>query len=39
MTGLLEYFGPAGWWANWYWPAGARGKVHNLFHGKGWRVT
>jgi hypothetical protein len=39
MTGLLQFLSPAGWWTDWYWPPGTRGKVWNLFHGKGWRVT
>lgn len=37
--GLLAYFGPAGWWTQWYWPAGSRGKVWNWLHGRGWRIT
>lgn len=37
--GLLAYFGPAGWWTQWYWPAGKRGKVYNWLHGRGWRIT
>jgi hypothetical protein len=35
---LLQFFGPAGWWTQWYWPEGTRGKVWNFFHGYGWQV-
>jgi hypothetical protein len=38
VNGLLGFFGPAGWWTQWYYPDGVHGKVHNLFHGYGWRV-
>jgi hypothetical protein len=37
--GLWAHFAPAGWATDWYWPEGTRGKVHNLFHGRGWRVA
>jgi len=36
---VLAYFGwPRDWWTQPYWQAG-HGKVWNLFHGHGWRVT
>lgn len=38
MNGLLEYFGPAGWWTQWYYPEGVHGCVRNFFHGYGWQV-
>jgi hypothetical protein len=36
--GLLAYFAPAGWAAQWYWPAAVHGKVFNLLRGRGWRI-
>lgn len=40
VRSVLAYFDwPASWWDQPYWPAGSHGKVHNLFHGHGWRVT
>lgn len=38
LGGWWAYFAPHGWATQWYWPEGTRGKVHNLLHGKGWRV-
>jgi hypothetical protein len=36
---LWSFAAPAGWAAQWYWPPGVRGRVFNLLHGKGWRIT
>jgi len=35
---LICVFSPAGWFTEWYWPPGVRGKLYNLFHGHGWRT-
>jgi hypothetical protein len=35
---LWQYWGPAGWWTQWYFPEGVHGKVWNLLHGGGWAV-
>jgi hypothetical protein len=38
MRGLWEYFAPAGWATQWYWPEGVHGKLWNLVRGYGWQV-
>lgn len=37
VGGLWAYFSP--WATQWYWPAGVRGRVFNLLHGRGWRIA
>lgn len=36
--GLWAMLAPHGWATQPYWPAGMRGKMHNFFHGNGWRI-
>ncbi len=38
LSVLWQALPPAGWVTQWYWPAGAHGKLWNWFHGKGWWV-
>ena len=39
VRSVLAYFDwPRNWWTQPYWQSG-RGKVWNLCHGHGWRVT
>lgn len=38
LGGLWAMQAPAGWATQWYWPPGCRGKLHNWFHGRGWRI-
>lgn len=38
LGGLWAMLAPHGWATQPYWPEG-RGKVHNFFHGHGWRIS
>lgn len=38
IRSVICFFGPAGWWTDWYYPEGVHGKVWNFFHGYGWKV-
>jgi hypothetical protein len=38
LGGLWAMLAPAGWATQPYWAAGTRGRVFNLFHGRGWRI-
>lgn len=35
---LVTYFDQHGLFTQWYWPEDCRGRIWNLFHGRGWRI-